>query len=490
MDTFKSLLAKVNEKIGDSPLFYITNDPERALGLEKHISNYHIICIDDNDIVDYMHRDGVKVFCLEKELNKQNAIFRNSNRLLKHKLTQEYIKAYTANSGYTMFFKIAPNIERSLDEFQLKALNTTSSLNRKFELKLSQYKYLSQLNIRLPETKIVKLIDAKYSALVTELGENFILQFNRGHTGGGTIEIDSEMRLRELQKKFPERKVRISRKIEGDPYTLNACVTKHGICWGGLSYQITGIPECTSKKAGTVGNDWEYTKNLNPSVLKDISRFTKVIGEEMAESGFLGLFGLDFVLEKNTQKIYVIEINARQPASIPMHTKLQMDQNQIPLKLLAIAEFLGVEYELDVDEYNNQASKPISASQIFFRNKYTNKAEVIGSVKVGTYRILGDNSAFDWSNGHPEQKKNVIFITEDRDMPLVFQDEAYSIDSIEKAGLLILASREGKIISSNAEAARIQFKNSMLDKNAKIRTVYMQMLQGLNTNIILKELPK
>ncbi|MDD3648049.1 MAG: ATP-grasp domain-containing protein [Candidatus Dojkabacteria bacterium] len=489
MDTLETLIDKINNITHKKPIFFVTNDPERALGLEKLVANYHIVCIDDNDIVDYIEKSNVNIYSLEKSLKKQNIIMRNSNRLLWQEDVQEYIKknSKSNNEGFLMFFKIAPNLERSAHKMGFELLNTSSLLNRKFELKLSQYEVLKSVDIRMPPTVVSALKESDYDSLVKKLGENFIVQFNRGHTGGGTIEIDSKAQLFELKELFPNRSVRISKKIVGPAYTVNACATRHGICWGGLSYQITGIEECTAKKAGTVGNDWKYPEKLSTKALDDIGKYIGNIGAAMQKEGFRGLFGIDFVLSTQTDEINVIEINARQPASIPMHTKLQIENNQIPLNLLALAEFMNVDYKIDVQEYIENASKPIQASQLFLRSKYDRDAKVIGSVKVGTYRILGDNSAFDWSNGQPKQKENVIFTTEDRDMPLVFQNETYAVDGIDKAGILILAAKEGKTISSNNEVARIQVKDSLLDDNGKIKTIYMVMLRGLNYNIVLRE---
>lgn len=489
MDTIDSLTEKINNKTKNCPIFFITNDAERALGLEKLLSNYHIICIDDNDIVDYMLDKKVKVFCLEKELGKLNPIFRNSNRLLNHKLTQDYINnnCKTGN-GNLMVFKIAPNLERSAKKMKFSILNTSSELNHKFELKLPQYESIKRLDIRIPDTITIDLASAEYKKLYKQLGANFILQFNRGHTGGGTIEIDSEARLEELKESFPQREVKIAKHIYGPAYTLNACITKQGTCWGGLSYQITGVEECTTKKAGTVGNDWLYPKVLDNNVYTEIDQFTKIIGKEMAKYGFVGMFGLDIVLDKNTNKSHIIEINARQPASIPMFSKLQLLKKQIPLNLLAIAEFLNIDYKIDIKKYNKEASSPFEAAQLFIRNKYQTTAEIIGGAKAGTYRVVGDNSAYDWSKGKPKLKSNVIITNESRNMPLVLKDEVYAIDGIKKGGMLILCSKEGKYISSNAEVARIQAIQSLLDKNGKLKAWTQEIIKGLNKYIVLKQL--
>jgi GTP-binding protein EngB required for normal cell division len=487
MDTLTTLIQKVNTKTADSPIFFATNDAERALGLERLLNNYHIICIDDNDMIGYLQKENVNIFCLEKKLGKLNGIFRNSNRLLNHKFAQEYISSKTNNSGYLMFFKIAPNLERTADKLGFKILNTTSELNRKFELKLSQYDAIKDINIRLPKTVILKLKDGEFDNLTKSLGNNFIVQFNRGHTGGGTIEIDFKAKFDELRHIFPNREVKITKQIYGPAYTLNACITRQGICWGGLSYQMTGVEECTSEKLATVGNDWLFPKNLSPHIHNEIGKTVTIIGQEMSKHGFIGMFGLDIVIDRETNLPYIIEINARQPASIPMFAKLQILINQIPLNLLAIAEFLDIDYRIDVKEYNKKASSYFEASQLFIRNKLNNPAKVIGGVKVGAYRLVGDNSAYNWNKGRPKLKTNVIIIDEDKDKPLVLDSEAYAIDSV-KAGILILCTKEGKVVSPNAEVARIQAKQSLLDKSGKLTVLTKEVVKGLNKYIVLKEI--
>ncbi|MFC1780155.1 hypothetical protein ACFLY9_00460 [Patescibacteria group bacterium] len=487
MDTLSTLIQKVNTKTKNSPIFFATNDAERALGLEKLLNNYHIICIDENDIVDYLEKDNVKIFCLEKKLGKLNGIFRNSNRLLNHKFTTEYISSKTKNIGYLMFFKIAPNLERTANKLGFKILNTTSELNRKFELKLSQYDAIKDINIRLPKTEIIVLKDGDFDNLTKSLGKNFIVQFNRGHTGGGTIEIDSKVKFDELIHIYPNREVKATKQIYGPAYTLNACITKYGIYWGGLSYQMTGVEECTSEKLATVGNDWLYPKNLSKTIHDKIGKFTDIIGQEMSKHGFRGMFGLDIVIDRETNLPHVIEINARQPASMSMFTKLQLLKKQIPLNLLAIAEFLDIDYKIDIEDYNKNASSYFKASQLFIRNRLDNPAKVIGGVKVGAYRLVGDNSAYNWNKGKPKLKTNVIIIDEEKDKPLILDSEAYAIDNV-RAGILILCVKESKVVSPNSEVARIQTKQSLLDKDGKLTVLTKEVVKGLNKYIVLKEL--
>ena len=76
----------------DEPIFYVANYVSRGLGLEKLLPNYHLICVDEHPLVDYLIEAGVKVFCLERILQRKNIIFRNSGKLLERPEVEQYIK--------------------------------------------------------------------------------------------------------------------------------------------------------------------------------------------------------------------------------------------------------------------------------------------------------------------------------------------------------------------------------------------------------------
>src|SRR5690606_398586 len=110
----------------------------------------------------------------------------------------------------------------------------------------------------------------------------------------------------------------LSKHISGHPFTINACNYNGKTYVGGLSYQYTGIPELTSVRAATVGNDWQIPAELlSPEQVKQISALTIKVGHYLQENhGYRGLFGLDMVVEFHSGKIYLVEINPRQTASI------------------------------------------------------------------------------------------------------------------------------------------------------------------------------
>lgn len=433
------------EKLLNAPIFYITNDPERALGLESRLPNFHIVCTDHNPTVDALLIENKRVFSLAGELGEEKPIFRNSNKLLQHSATQAYIEEHT-KEGETpniMVFKVAPNIERTCEKLGYNLLNTSALLNRTFENKIPQYKELSKAGINFPKTIISKLKDVDWGELSETLGTEIVIQFDRGHTGLGTFFLNSEQELQKLIQKFPNREVRIASKIEGEAWTINAAVTRHGIAMSGLSYQITGIQGITDQKGGTVGNDWSKVNMLTIEALTAIEQETRNIGKTMQDKGYKGLFGIDFIITP-TGEVVVIEINARQPASTGMHTKLMLRENQIPLMLLHIAEFLFEDSEMydsyiekvigykpspaTISSQNSEGLKGTTASQVIARKLKEPEVSKYSQIQAGIY----DNNG-EW------------------------RTRGYSIEQISNNGtLLVLRQFNNELIKPGYEIIRFQ----------------------------------
>lgn len=453
-------------------IFYICNDPERALGPEIFLERYHIVCIDNSPILPMLKKSGVKYFSLSETLGEDNSIFRNSNRLLEHELTQKYIAENTPEGEIpnVIVFKIAPNIEHTAKRLGYKLLNSSSELNRKYENKLSQYEQLAQAGVDFPDTVIDTLVNFDFEALSDKLGNRMVLQFDRGHTGSGTVFISQPEELEELKQQFPKRKVRIAREIKGEAWTLNAAVTRFGTVYGGLCYQITGIPELTSELGGTVGNDWSRTDQLPQASIEKIAKITERVGMEMSHGGYRGLFGLDLIVTDNGE-VYLIEVNARQPASTGMHTKLMHRNGTVPLLAFHIAEylfeendqyllFMNSQFENIFDRYtpeeyihsiNSQLGQGIVASQVILRNRTGNELQVKKTLQPGAYNL----------------ELNRI-------------GDAYSISDLEQGSFLLLHSATSQLISPGNEIARIQALESVLDDKGELKAHYAKMVEMIN----------
>lgn len=445
------LLERVNEKLKQSPLFYFSRDMERSLGLENLLENYFCVSIDSSYITDSLKE---RAFALSSnDLQSDSTL-----ELVKNQKVVEWVKQKSGGKFYAQLFQFNQPAIKALESYGGTVLNNPAELNRKFEAKISQFQIFKDNNIPMSKSIVANISETSWQSLTLELGNSFVIQEDRAHTGSGTYFVSSEIEFTEVQKKLNGNNVRIAKFIDAHSYTVNGCVTKKGIFVAGLQYQITGIAQLTPGKGSTIGNDWTHGfRSLSENARKQIFEITKKLGEIMQKDGYKGLFGVDLLV--SGEEIFVIEVNARQTANISLQTKLEIQQNQIPLSLINLAEWLDI--DLEGIEPSSQLVE-LQGSQIFLRSK-TDNFEIREELKSGIYRLQSDNEATKKIEEQGAWVQNqVIYIDEEEDKPLIWQKEGYNVDEIGEGGFVMLVQKKGLIKNKFDELARFQFINQIV----------------------------
>lgn len=241
----------------------------------------------------------------------------DTRELLECTAVREYISGLMKDP-HIVVFKNTSLIEQACKAQGWELLNPPAALADTVEQKISQVDWLGDVKKYLPPHCIAACEEVAWD------NESFILQFNRAHTGSGTMYIESETQLREVQQQFPHRPVRVTKYISGPMFTNNNIVTSDHVIVGSINYQITGLAPFTDNCFATIGNDW----GVVPRLLTDAQRAVYVemattVAEKLRHDGWRGAFGIDVALETATGKLYLIEVNARQPASLTYESYLQ-----------------------------------------------------------------------------------------------------------------------------------------------------------------------
>jgi len=320
----------LTDKLTKNPVVYVTRDIERALGLNPDTKGYFIISNSGS-------------FAKEAAKNKENILLiseekkLNTSELLQNEKTIEFINKIINPS--IIVFKNTKQIERICKDMEWPLLNPNAELSNKIEEKISQVKILEDLDDLFLKYELKICKDTQWK------DKKFILQFNHSHTGSGTLLIDSEQKLKEIKTKFPNREARISDFIDGPIFTNNNILGKDSLLIGNISYQITGLKPFAEKSFSTIGNDWGFAnKYLTKTQTERFELIVKAAGKKLRELGWNGLFGVDAILEKSSGKIYLIEINARQPASTTFESWLQSSSEKDGISIFEahLASLLGI----------------------------------------------------------------------------------------------------------------------------------------------------
>lgn len=474
-------------------IFYVTLDPERALGIEDLVPSYHILYSEGSQMAIPISNAGVDIKNFPKPLDvKMNS----TSKMLENPEVINYIKEHAHEKPDILVFKNDEQIEKACEKNGFNLLNPSYKLGQDLENKLNFSKFVEEIGVfDQPEYEIFeKLSDLNYQNLSSKYGYEFVVQFIFGHTGSGTFFITNESELEQLKLKYPQRKGKVAKKISGPTYTINACITKLGIVIGGLSEQITGDELLTSSKGGTIGNDFSQ-RHLNDMLRNEIIEKTIKFGEALSRKGHRGIFGLDFIIEEKTEKVFIIEANIRQVASSTFASYLQRMNKQVPIMLWHVLELLDFNYEErfkclneeDEEWINSEISKfrlsndklslnvhlnqPIFASQIFFRNTKEYPVQVLDQFPAGVYRMRGRMPEESSLLENEEEKYLAVYrLREDGWSTLCLEMRGYNIaEAAQKEGFVIHCVPEKGSVDIHGEIGRIQLLQSAFsskeDKN-------------------------
>jgi hypothetical protein len=159
-----------------------------------------------------------------------------------------------------------------------------------------------------------------------------------------------------------------------------------------------------------------------------------------------------------------------------MYTKIQLLSEQIPLSLIHLAEFMGIEYDIDVNEYNLANTRPQYYSQVFLRplDNFVIQTEI----KMGVYSLKGD-SIDNNATINNSAKGNVIFLDEEKDKALSYISSGFTINDIKNEGILLMTQKKGLLVKMNSELSRIQLSQSALDATGVLKPWIKEVLLAI-----------
>lgn len=183
---------------------------------------------------------------------------------------------------------------------------------------------------------------------VLELAKRGPLILRRSRTSGGEgfIHVESVDEVLSHWPTLDEAFVSVAAFIEGGiPVNVGAtvwkdappddCVTVHH-----PSVQLIGIDSCVTREFGYCGNDFGLVRDFDRATVVQIEASTKRIGAWLRGNGYLGTFGVDFLVKDGVPLF--TEINARFQGSTAASCRLSIEQGEACLMLEHVAAWLGL----------------------------------------------------------------------------------------------------------------------------------------------------
>jgi hypothetical protein len=379
----------------DLPVVGIGVSAFQRSGLGKILPNYEILSLlETNDLAAI--REQIPVTSVQKDLDGAWPEKLNTSSILKLKSVREWLNKKGKVNLFV--YKAATPLDPIVEELGVRLLSSPGWVRKPLEDKKVFREEAKLAGIRIPRgenLRIEALTEKKWDELKKTYGERLVFQLTDYSTGGGqgTFFVDS---LEEF-KKFheftlsQERKiglnfVNVCERVDGRAASITGCATKHGVVTGVLQTQIIDQPELvgfTGRSGVWLGHDWNV--RFSDQAQLKAEALCQKWGEHIYEKGYKGIYGLDVVVTDNDE-IVAIECNSRYTGAFPVYTMMQLNQHETPLDVWHLAEWLGLDYELDLDEVQRVSRQPKQGAHIILHNTSPQPIKMEKQVKAGVYK--------------------------------------------------------------------------------------------------------
>jgi predicted ATP-grasp superfamily ATP-dependent carboligase len=325
-------------------------------------------------------------------------------------------------------------------------------LKKFFDNKVLLYKNMPGLSLPRIPGRVGKPGKNTFSDLRAELSLPFVIQFPYGSSGHFTFIIREEKEYNRLREKYPGTIAVMRKYVDGFSLNVNAVIvsTPEGaktVC-SFPSVQIAGIPECSNFSSAFCGNDYTAALDLGRKLIGQVESHIRTVGAWMAEAGYRGVFGMDFVVDEET--VYPVEINPRFQNSTSLHIALNAMSRSgkgTSLFLLHIAEFLQDKDKMMRDYVRKfperELMRPVKGSQVILHNRMR-QSIVKGELSPGAYR---------------PGKDGLMLIRKGASLDICREDN----DILITCGV----PGVGKMIEPNAPICKVQMRGNALDNAGK-----------------------
>jgi predicted ATP-grasp superfamily ATP-dependent carboligase len=221
------------------------------------------------------------------------------------------------------------SLEQFIENKLSKAHNLSLSIKQKlyFDDKILLHHQLQLLEIQEIPSLVTYLGNITYTKAIKILGERLVIRLSNSVSGGGVFYVDNEVDFDIIQEKYYSSIVLLESFVEGVSINIQGVISHSKTILGASSIQIIGPKECTNKRFGWCGNDFYTDDHVSDDFLKQAYHLAEIVSNYMNSKGYIGIFGIDLLLDQAKGKVYVLEINPRFQGSTAILTQLEFLNN-------------------------------------------------------------------------------------------------------------------------------------------------------------------
>jgi len=336
------------------PVYFISATPFNLLGMDEWVRGFTFI-----NAIDCFDGQHPNVF-VPPEIPHEpwTSIEDINNYLLSHPAVAEFVNK-RGPGGKAVFLMFDDRTEELCAKLGLEVCFPTAKLRTQIDDKVETTRIADRAGVKSVPNVLAKVDSYKTLRTVSaKLGEDLVIQTAYGDSGHTTFFVSNEADFEKHAEEITEApEVKIMKRIRCRGAALEACVTKKGTIVGPLMTELVGFKELTPYRGGWCGNE-VFAGAFNGKTRKKARDAAMAFGDELGAMGYRGYFELDFLMDLDADKVYLGECNPRITGASSMTNLSSFAHADAPLFLFHLLQWMGVNYDLDVDELNGRWADP------------------------------------------------------------------------------------------------------------------------------------
>jgi len=439
--------------------------------------DYKIFCFKNSYDFDALGK-LCPIYSLEKEEGFESIKRLNSLSLIKHEKFGEYIDKLEKKPA-VFLYRSSKNIWKRLSKMGLKIIANAPEIRDQFEEKKKFFKIGRKIGLPMipgEQWLIDKLTEDNYSEVKDRIGEKLVFQLTDISMGGGkgTFFVNSKDDLNKFKAFVDEERkkrklewVNVTKFIDGPSPSITGCATRYGVLTGVVQTQVVDVPELSGgikgRSGAFQGHDWSY-KYYSKKIQTQAEVIAQELGEYMYKKGYRGIFGVDLVVD-GTDKVYPVECNPRYTGAFPVYSMLQKADDEIPLDVFQLMEFLEIDYEMDFELMDRSWKQVKKGAHLILSNPYHDKwVKVEGDLSGGVYRFV--DGVLEWV------REGATYLDLENDEEVVLTDGT---------------PRRGQKVKPGMRVGKLVFKKGVLESPGKLKTWALKIIDKVYSGYNLQQ---
>ncbi len=232
-----------------------------------------------------------------------------------------------------------------------------------------------------------------FSRCLSELGLPFVVQGPEGVSGEDTFLIrdvfELDIAAQTLKDGFKAAKF-IKHNI---PLSVHVCIEKECLVIRGPFIQLIGFPELATSPYQFCGNDTNQSL-LTTEIIERVNEISAQVAEYSRSQGYMGILGIDFLWDTDSNEIYLQELNTRFVGLTRLLTGMQKDQNSYPDVLRHLETFGYSNFQDGVEGMDKNKELDLSLheyAQLIITNTDTIEVVISKDISPGVYQYQNNS---------------------------------------------------------------------------------------------------